>query len=155
MKKEEYRKLYRRELEKLKIEFELYRNENNIWKIDNEIANSAGNLGLHIVGNLNHFIGFALHKTDYTRNRENEFLLKNIPVKKLVSEIDLTIETIDNYLQSIDEDELKSEYPIIKFEEKASIEYLLSHLLIHLSYHLGQINYHRRIFDKDERSSNY
>ncbi len=54
---------------------------------------------------------------------------------------------VDNTLQNITDEQLKHEYPIAKFEEKASVEYLLSHLLIHLSYHLGQINYHRRLFD--------
>lgn len=101
MKTQEYRKLYKRELEKIKSEIELYKNEENIWVIDKEIANSTGNLCLHILGNLNHFIGFALGKTDYVRNRENEFSLKYIPLKKIFSEIDKTIMIVDNTLQNI------------------------------------------------------
>lgn len=147
MKTQEYRKLYKRELEKLKIEVELYKNEKNMWVIDKEIANSAGNLCLHIIGNLNHFIGYALGKTDYVRDRENEFTLKNIPLIDLLSEIEITMTVVENTLQNITDDQLEHEYPLAKLEEKASIEYLLSYLLIHLSYHLGQINYHRRLFD--------
>lgn len=143
----DYRKLYKRELEKLKVEIGLYENEENIWIIDKKIANSGGNLCLHIVGNLNHFIGQVLGKTDYVRNRENEFSLKFIPIENMVAEIDLTIAVVDNTLRNITDDQLAEEYPIAKFEEKASIEFLLSHLLIHLSYHLGQINYHRRLLD--------
>lgn len=143
----DYRKLYKRELEKLKVEIGLYENEKNIWIIDKKIANSGGNLCLHIVGNLNHFIGQVLGKTDYVRNRENEFLLKFIPIKDMIKEIHLTIAVVDNNLSNIADDQLAEEYPIAKFEEKASIEFLLSHLLIHLSYHLGQINYHRRLLD--------
>lgn len=143
----EYRKLFKRELEKLKVELGLYKSEKNLWIIDKEIANSGGNLCLHIVGNLNHFIGHVLGKTDYVRNRENEFSLKYIPINNMVAEIDLTIAVVDNTLSNITDDQLAEEYPIAKFEEKASIEFLLSHLLIHLSYHLGQINYHRRLLD--------
>lgn len=143
----EYRKFFKRELEKLKVELGLYKSEKNLWIIDKEIANSGGNLCLHIVGNLNHFIGHVLGKTDYVRNRENEFSLKYIPIKNMVAEIDLTIAVVDNTLSNITDDQLAEEYPIAKFEEKASIEFLLSHLLIHLSYHLGQINYHRRLLD--------
>ncbi len=143
----EYRKLYKRELEKLKVELSLYKNEKNLWIIDKEIANSGGNLCLHIIGNLNHFIGHVLGKTDYVRNREDEFSLKFIPIKNIIAEIDSTITIVDNTLQNIPEEQLAKEYPIAKFEEETSIEFLLSHLLIHLSYHLGQINYHRRLLD--------
>ncbi len=143
----DFRRLYIRELEKLKIEIGLYKNEKNIWKIDKDIANSGGNLCLHIIGNLNHFIGFVLGNTDYIRNRENEFSLKFIPLDHLITDIDLTIAMVDSTLQNITDEQLANEYPIAKFEEKASIEFLLSHLLIHLSYHLGQINYHRRLLD--------
>lgn len=146
MKTQEYRKLYRRDLEKLKIEIELYKNEKNLWLIDKEIANSAGNLCLHIIGNLNHFIGYAVGKTNYVRNRENEFTVKNIPVEDILTQLDNAIEVVDSTLLNIKDDQLGNEYPFVKFEEKASLEYLLSHLLIHLSYHLGQVNYHRRIF---------
>lgn len=142
-----FRRLYIRELEKLKLEIGLYKNEKNIWIIDKEIANSSGNLCLHIVGNLNHFIGHVLGKTDYVRNRENEFSLKFIPIKDIIAEIDLTIAMVDNTLKNITDEQLADEYPIAKFEEKASIEFLLTYLLIHLSYHLGQINYHRRLLD--------
>lgn len=147
MKIQEYSKLYRRDLKKLKDEIELYKSEKNLWLIDKEIANSAGNLCLHIIGNLNHFIGSALGKTGYIRNREDEFTLKNIPLKDLLFQTDNTVKVVDHTLQNISDNQLEQDYPFDKFEEKATIEFLLSYLLIHLSYHLGQINYHRRLFD--------
>ncbi len=64
---------------------------------------------------------WTLGKTDYVRNRENEFSLKNITLKKIFSEIDLTMMIIDNTLQNITDEQLKHEYPIAKFEEKASV----------------------------------
>ncbi len=67
---------YKRDLEKLKTEINLYNNENILWVIDKEISNSAGNLCLHLIGNLNYFIGTVLGKTNYFRTRDLEFSQK-------------------------------------------------------------------------------
>lgn len=140
--------LFTRDLNRLRKEVELYNNENNIWRVEKNIANSAGNLCLHLIGNLNTYIGKEIGKTDYVRNRELEFSLKNVPRTELLDKIDETIKVINKSLDKLDEDSLKNEYPILVFEEKTSTEYLLIHLTTHLSYHLGQINYHRRLIDE-------
>lgn len=140
--------LFTRDLNRLRKEVELYNNENNIWRVEKNIANSAGNLCLHLIGNLNTYIGKEIGKTDYVRNRDLEFSLKNVPRTELLAKIDETIKVINKSLDKLDEDTLKNEYPILVFEEKTSTEYLLIHLTTHLSYHLGQINYHRRLIDE-------
>ena len=71
--------LFVRDLEKLKTEIQQYRDENALWVTGGEIANSAGNLCLHLVGNLNHFVGATLGHTGYVRERDLEFSLKNVP----------------------------------------------------------------------------
>ncbi|SDD68977.1 Protein of unknown function [Mucilaginibacter pineti] len=139
--------LYTRDLLKLKQEITLYSNEENIWRIDQNILNSAGNLCLHLIGNLNTYIGAQLGNTDYVRNRPAEFSLKNVPRQELISQIDRTIEVLEPVLGSLTEDQLKSEYPRLVAEETVSTEYFLIHLAMHLSYHLGQVNYHRRLLD--------
>jgi len=139
--------LFTRDLSRLRKEVELYKNENNLWRIGNNIANSAGNLCLHLIGNLNTYIGKEIGKTNYVRNRESEFTLKDVPRTELLDKIDETIQVINKSLDKLDESSLKKEYPVLVFEEKASTEYLLIHLTTHLSYHLGQINYHRRLLD--------
>ena len=139
--------LFTRDLNRLRNEIELYTKEENLWKVEGNIVNSSGNLCLHLVGNLNTFIGKELGNTGYIRNRESEFSLKNIPRHELVRKIDDTIEVVNKTLDNLDESSLKNEYPIIVFEEKTTIEYLLVHLVTHLSYHLGQVNYHRRMID--------
>jgi hypothetical protein len=139
--------LFNRDLKKLRTEVELYNNENNLWKVEKNIANSAGNLCLHLTGNLNTFIGKEIGKTDYVRNRDLEFSLKNIPRAELLVKIDDTIRVVESSLDKLDESMLQNEYPILVFEEKKSYEYFLIHLATHLSYHLGQINYHRRLID--------
>lgn len=84
---ESLRSLYSRDLNKLKTEIEAYQNEENLWKTDKNIANSAGNLTLHLVGNLNHFIGAQLGNTGYIRHRELEFSLKDIPQAELTEKL--------------------------------------------------------------------
>ena len=140
--------LFTRDLNRLRKEVELYNNENNLWKVENNIANSAGNLCLHLIGNLNTFIGKEIGKTDYVRNRAAEFALKDVPRTELLDKIDETIQVVNKSLGKLDESALINEYPVLVFEEKTSTEYLLFHLATHLSYHLGQVNYHRRLFDK-------
>jgi hypothetical protein len=139
--------LFNRDLNKLKTEIEAYQNESNIWKIQKRIDNSAGNLCLHLVGNLNTYIGAELGKTGYIRNRVLEFSLKDIPRAELIQKIEETIVVVNNALKIISEEELKMEFPLLVFEKKTSTEFMLIHLTTHLAYHLGQINYHRRLLD--------
>ncbi len=139
--------LFKRDLLKLKTEIESYQSEENIWKISQHISNSAGNLCLHLIGNLNHFIGAITGKTGYIRNRDAEFSLKDVPRTQLTEMIDNTILVIENTLNNLNEDDLKKEYPLVVFEGKMSTEFFFTHLTAHLSYHLGQINYHRRLLE--------
>ena len=139
--------IFIRDLSKLKGEIESYPNENSIWEIRSDINNSAGNLTLHLIGNLNTYIGAELNKTGYIRNRELEFTLKNIPRVQLIQSIEATISVIENVLDQLSVKDLKKEYPTLIWEKKTSTEYVLIHLTTHLAYHLGQINYHRRLIN--------
>ncbi|MDB5153727.1 MAG: DinB superfamily protein [Mucilaginibacter sp.] len=140
--------LFNRDLSKLKKEIESYRNEKAIWLIDKEIANSAGNLCLHLIGNLNTYIGAELGKTGYTRQRDFEFSLKDVPRTELIIKIEDTLGMVEAVLSNLKDEQFETEYPILVFENKTSTEYFLIHLTTHLAYHLGQINYHRRLLDK-------
>jgi len=88
MLKDTLKVLYSRELVKLKQELELYKSEENIWRIEGGILNSAGNLCLHLIGNLNTYIGAELGNSGYVRNRPEECSLKNIPRQELVNKIE-------------------------------------------------------------------
>ena len=139
--------IFNRDLNKLKVEIELYKNENNLWKIEKGITNSAGNLCLHLIGNLNSYIGSELGKTNYIRNRPLEFSLKNVPKAELLHKINETILVVNKTLDTVTTEILQQEYPILVFESKTTTEFFLVHLSTHLAYHLGQINYHRRLLD--------
>tara|TARA_B100000963_G_scaffold89172_1_gene76802 strand:- start:640 stop:1083 length:444 start_codon:yes stop_codon:yes gene_type:complete len=139
--------LFERDLNKLSYEIEAYITEKSIWQIEKNINNSAGNLCLHIIGNLNWYIGAQLGGTGYMRDRELEFSSTNIPKDDLLLEIDKTKSVLDNALNKITVSQLELEYPILVFDEKTTTHYFLIHLTTHLAYHLGQINYHRRLID--------
>ena len=145
--KDTLKKLIIRDLEKLKQEIEAYQNEEKLWYIEKSILNSAGNLCLHLVGNLNAYIGAEFGKTGYVRNRADEFALKDVPRAELVDKIEKAINMIDKTFDMISEDQLNEKYPAEISLKDASTEYFFVHLAMHLGYHLGQINYHRRLLD--------
>ena len=140
--------LFERDLKRLKSEIESYKNEKNLWRTEIDIANSAGNLCLHLIGNLHSFIGAQLGKTNYIRHRELEFSSRDISRRELVKKIDDTITMVEKTLDKLTDDQMTNEYPILVFKQKTSTEYFLVHLTTHLAYHLGQINYHRRLLDE-------
>jgi uncharacterized damage-inducible protein DinB len=141
--------LYRRDLEKLKQEIEAFKGEEALWQTDKSIPNSAGNLCLHLCGNLSHFIGATLGGTGYVRNRDLEFSAKDVPRDEMIKKIDETIAAVDKTLANISDEQLAQDFPIEVFKDRpvTTTEWMLVHLATHLNYHLGQINYHRRLLD--------
>ena len=137
--------LFEKELDTLKSEIAAYASDEQLWKVQDGINNSGGNLCLHLTGNLQHFIGATLGESGFIRNREAEFKLKNIPRQKLLEEIDNARQAVTDTLEQVSKKELESEYPIQVLGEPMSTQYFLIFLLKHLSYHIGQINYHRRL----------
>lgn len=139
-------KLYDRDLNKLEQELILYPNEEVIWIIDNDIKNSGGNLCLHLCGNLQHFIGKIIGGSDYVRERDLEFSSKNIPRSEILALISKTREVVLTTLRNMDQSKLTINYPENVLGYPMTHTFFLIHLEGHLSYHLGQVNYHRRIF---------
>lgn len=138
-------KLFVRDLSKLQEEINLYTTESQMWQVTHGISNSAGNLALHIVGNLNHFIGATLGNTGYIRQRDLEFSSKNVPRNTIINQIEGTKTMLKQVLPTLTEADLQQEYKRRPFEDYMTTEYFLVHLSMHLAYHLGQINYHRRL----------
>ena len=137
-----------RDIDQVKLELELYQNEKTIWKIENGIANSAGNLCLHLLGNLNGFICAGIGKSGYIRNRPLEFSDKNIPRSELVHQLNTTRDCVSSSLELISDEVLDQDFPLQPFDKKSSYGHMLIHIATHLNYHLGQINYHRRLLDE-------
>ena len=140
--------LYSRDIQKLADEINHYKDEKMLWITAAGISNSGGNLCLHLVGNLNHFIGSVLGRSGYQRERDKEFSLKDIPVAELTSMIEKTKAVVVNTLSSITQKDLELDFPQKMFDKLQKTDFMLLHLLAHLNYHLGQINYHRRLLEK-------
>ncbi|MEO9884482.1 MAG: DinB family protein [Balneola sp.] len=139
--------LFARDFETLESEIFAYTNEENLWIKESGIKNSAGNLGLHLAGNLQHFLGSVLNKSDYIRDREFEFNGK-VDREELVNRIRDSRKSVRETLDNLTADDFSKTYPLQPFGFEMSTEYFLIHLYSHFSYHLGQINYHRRLLDK-------
>jgi uncharacterized damage-inducible protein DinB len=137
--------LYERDLQKLKDELSAYPEEAMLWAVRPGISNSAGTLCLHLNGNLRHFIGAVLGHSGYIRQRELEFSQKDIPKKDLLRSVDETLEIVRSTLGTLKEKDFENTFPIEVMDKTWSTGHFLLHLLTHLNYHLGQINYHRRL----------
>ena len=133
-------------LDRLKREIEQYPNDESLWRKEGAINNSAGNLCLHLLGNLNNYIGANLGKTGYVRDRPAEFANRGMRADQLLEQIAETKEMIAASLGGLSEADLESEYPGTEpnTAPNSTGDELVS-ILSHFSYHLGQINYHRRL----------
>jgi hypothetical protein len=138
--------LFERELLKLRDELNNFKNEENIWKTANGVTNSAGTLTLHLLGNLNFTIGTQLGGTGYVRNREHEFSATGIAREKLIADIEALIPVIKSTLPRLTDEQLAATYPL-EFYGPNTTAFYLAHFYGHFNYHLGQINYLRRILE--------
>lgn len=145
---ESLKQIFGRDLIQLKKEIQYYTKESDLWLLPKGINNTGGNLCLHLVGNLQHFIGHVLGKSDYNRDRKAEFEDKNVLVSSLLMEIETTKQVVERTLSDLTEDQLSTNYPIEVFGKPITTTFFLIHLSGHLTYHLGQINYHRRLLSK-------
>lgn len=137
--------LFKRDLGKLKAEIEQYPTDESLWVVSDGILNSGGNLCAHICGNLRHFVGHNIADDGYVRDRPNEFSMTDASKTEMVSEIENTVAAVNSALSNLSEEGLNDAYPDSKPIPNASNRLILLHLYAHLSYHLGQVNYHRRL----------
>jgi uncharacterized damage-inducible protein DinB len=148
---EQLANLFERDIAKLKTEITAYQDVSRLWVTDAAISNSGGNLCLHVMGNLQHYIGHILGGSGYIRNRPEEFNRKNIPVVTICAELDHIQQLIPATIRSVKPEQLNEVYPEMVFQEPMTTEFFLLHLYAHLNYHLGQINYHRRLLDSEKQ----
>jgi hypothetical protein len=138
---------YERDIRKLIAEINLFSNEENLWRTQGSLRNSSGNLVLHIIGGLSHLIGAILGHTGYVRDREQVFIRKGVERKFLVAQLEDLIPMINQTLNNLGPNEMEADYPIFFDKPNTSVSYVLMQLALHLNYHLGQVNYLRRILE--------
>lgn len=137
--------IFERDLNKLKEEIESYRTDEQLWIVPDGIKNSGGNLALHLIGNLNHFIGAVLGENGYVRNRDAEFSTKGGTRAEIAAMVLDAVPVVSSALGKLTAEALVKDFPVEKHDETRRVDFMLLHLFGHFSYHLGQINYHRRL----------
>ena len=139
------RRVLVRDLKALAEELRAYPSDEAVWSTAGAISNSAGTLALHLCGNLRHFIGATLGGTGYVRDRDAEFSRRDVPRGDLLAEIDAAIREVEGTLARLKDADLASEYPLPLNGEPIGATHFMVHLAAPFAYHLGQVNYHRRL----------
>lgn len=134
-----------RELTTLRMEVEAYPSDAELWRVLPGITNSGGTLAVHLAGNLEHFVGAVLGGSGYRRDRDAEFAVRDLPRSEVVNRVNRAIGAIERAFRDIGDAALRSEYPEPVAKMRVNTGDFLIHLASHLSYHLGQVDYHRRI----------
>lgn len=139
---------YEKDLLRVIEEIEQYKSEEDLWIVDERIPNSGGNLALHLVGNIKHFFGANLGNTGYVRERDLEFSDKNVSRDEIINGLKEAIDVLKTSLGNLSDEEFNGDYPEEIFGGVQKTSAIAVYMLNHLNYHLGQINYHRRLLSK-------
>lgn len=137
--------IFVRELNTLRMEIEAYPSDADLWRVVPGISNSGGTLALHLAGNLLHFFGAVLGKSGYRRDRDAEFASRDVSRAELIRQVEAASAVVQGTLQQLDPADLERTYPEPVAKVRVKTGDFLTHLASHLAYHLGQVNYHRRI----------
>lgn len=134
-----------RDLRAVRREIEAYPDDASVWALPPGIANSAGTLALHLAGNVQHFFGAILGGTKYVRDRAAEFSRRDVPRAEIVVQLEAGIAAAERGLGRVSDGSLQTDFPEQIAGHTVSTGEWLVHLATHLAYHLGQIDYHRRL----------
>ena len=137
--------LFRRDLAKLIQHIESFPNDESLWQVLPGVSNAAGNLALHIQGNLREYVGRQLGQISYVRNRPLEFSARGLSRQEVCAQLTELMHSIPLVIGNLSEEQLETEYPEVVLEAATSTREFLIHLYGHLNWHLGQANYLRRI----------
>jgi uncharacterized damage-inducible protein DinB len=146
---EDLRTIMLRDLGALKRELGAYPDDETVWTVPAGVPNSAGTLALHLAGNLHHYVGAVLGGSGYVRDREEEFGARDLPRSELMARIDAASAAVDGALRELDENRLDEPFPADFPHGRVAAGRFLLHLATHLAYHLGQVDYHRRLVTGD------
>lgn len=139
--------LFRRDLARLSKQIEAFPNNDALWQTVPGVLNAAGNLSLHIEGNLREYVGRQLGNLPYRRNRELEFSAKGLSKDELVVRLADLRESIPTVIAELSEQQMEKEYPEVVLQAAMTTREFLIHLYGHLNWHLGQVDYLRRILN--------
>jgi hypothetical protein len=137
--------LFARDLARLAQQIEAFPDDITLWQVPAGITNPAGNLILHIEGNLREYIGRQLAGVPYLRDRPQEFSLRDICRENLLAKVKELELDIPSAIARLTDTQLEGEYPEVVFGRPLTVQQFLIHLYGHLNWHLGQIDSVRRV----------
>jgi hypothetical protein len=143
--------LFIRDLETLKREIAAFPDDAGPWVVRPGVTNTAGTLALHCAGNVQHFLGARLGGTGYVRDRDAEFKRRDVPRAEILAELDKAIAAVHT-LDGKTDAELPRVFPDQFGGKQVNTEAILFFLHGHLTYHLGQIDYYRRLTTGDSKT---
>lgn len=139
-----------RDLQTLRREVEAYPDDRSLWQSVPGISNPAGTLALHLTGNLQHFFGAKLGGSGYLRDRPAEFARRDVPRAELLREIEAARSAVRTGLADLSHEQLAADFPETIAGVRVTTGDYLIHLTAHFAYHLGQLDYHRRVVTGNE-----
>jgi len=134
-----------RDLATLRREVEAYPDERDLWREVPGIPNVGGTLVLHLTGNLQHYFGARLAGTGYVRDRPAEFARRDVPRSELLRQIDAARAAVKAGSTAVGTAQLAADFPELVGGSRVRTGDYLVHLAVHFAYHLGQLDYHRRV----------
>lgn len=143
--------MIRREVGAVRREVEAYPDDESLWTTVPGVPNAGGTLALHLAGNLQHYFGAVLGKSGYVRDRDAEFARRNVSRAEILRELDAALSAVDRTIPKITDAVLAAPYPELVGKRRLNTGVFLTHLAVHLGYHLGQLDYHRRVATRDAR----
>lgn len=150
---EALRRVFVRDLATLVRELELYPEDAALWQAVPGQPTPGGNLALHLVGNLRHFIGATLGGTGFVRDREREFSSTGLTREAVIAGVQAMAREVEATLGALDPRRLEEPFPLEIQGIRLSTGQVLVHLAGHLAFHLGQLDYHRRAVTGDRTSA--
>jgi hypothetical protein len=142
-----------RELSAMARSVELYPDDASLWRDAPGVPNRGGTLVLHCCGNLRHYVGAKLGGSGYIRDRDSEFTRRGVPREELLRLIEQTAHEVDRALSAVRDGDLDGDFPDIVGGQRVAAREMVMHVCVHLAFHLGQIDYHRRFVTADPRSA--
>jgi len=144
MKGQEFLRAYQEAFAQLRAEVEAFPSDESLWLEHHGITNAAGTLVLHLIGNTRWFIGSVLGTTGYVRDRPQEFAERDLSREELLRRLHEAERDVSETLLHLPADAFALQYSLDVFGERSTTDVLV-HLLRHFAYHVGQINYYRRM----------
>ena len=142
---QEIAQLFRRDLTRLLQELEAFPDDETLWRTVSGVSNSAGNLALHLEGNLREFIGRQLGKAPYQRHRDDEFAAQGLPKAGVIERLSAVRELVPSVLARLSPESLDATFPEPVYGAPLSTRQLLLSLHARLNDHVGQTHWLRRM----------